>query len=166
MRLFHSVEKREICSHLEKSIVIKLHSEISRNIWEKMVRRANIPNFRTVYFPSISTLCIDDATSIILRLKEAAYTVWKLRKFTLTFFGNNFVNAMVLRMKLLNTWFDKKFFSVSVNFSFFYTVACLLKWFSWEVCAFSLRRGLEKVLPFISFWQIKRKHYKIPIFLL
>ena len=35
-------------------------------------------------------------------------TVWKLRKFTLTF-GNNFVKVMVLLKKLLNSWFDEIF---------------------------------------------------------
>ena len=41
------------------------------------------------------------------------YTVWKLREFTLTHFGKNFVKVTVLLKKLLNKWFDEIFFTES-----------------------------------------------------
>ena len=47
-------------------------------------------------------------------------TVWKLQKFSLTFFFfcKNFVKAMVLLKKLLNSWFDEKIFREGEFFVF------------------------------------------------
>ena len=52
-------------------------------------------------------------------------TVWKLRKFSLTFFGENSVKSTDMLKKLLKRWFDEKI-SVRDNFWNFYTVDSVL----------------------------------------
>ena len=41
------------------------------------------------------------------------FTVWKLRKFTLTLFWQNFRETNIFLKKLLNRWFDEIFFGES-----------------------------------------------------
>ena len=55
--------------------------------------------------------------------------VWKLWKFNLALFGENFVKATFLLNKLLKSWFDEIFFSMRPIFHFYWGVVISEIWF-------------------------------------
>ena len=73
-----------------------------------------------------------------------------MQKFSLTLFRKNFVKAMILLKRLLNSWFDV-IFSVRENFSFIHTM-----WF-WYMCASEFTKKITLFLSLFSLFFLKKK---------
>ena len=84
-------------------------------------------DFTELYWYSLNVYIFPENSSN----QSCAFTVWKLRKFSLTLFWQNFRESNVFTKENTKELISRNFFSVRENFSFFHTVALLQDSFNW-----------------------------------